>query len=240
MSAEQQPEDCFVIEPAPRPAVPVQGGGWFPVRRIFCVARNYAAHAREMGADPSREPPFFFTKPGDAVLAVKAGAHGRFPYPPATREVHHEVELVVALGSGGAALTPEQARPCIWGYAVGLDMTRRDLQAEAKTAGRPWDVAKGFDASAPVSEIAPAAGRVLERGAIRLEVNGVPRQSGELADMMWSVPEVIAFLSRYFRLQAGDLVFTGTPDGVAAVQVGDHLHASIDDVGALSVEVVAD
>lgn len=239
MSIENVPGDPYVIEAPARPAVPVQGGGLFPVRRIFCVARNYAAHAREMGGDPSREAPFFFTKPGDAVLAVKAGEHGRFPYPPGTREVHHEVELVVALGAGGAALTPEQARDCIWGYAVGLDMTRRDLQAEAKAAGRPWDIAKAFDASAPISEISPAACHVPTQGEIRLEVNGEVRQCGDLADMVWSVPEMIAILSRYFRLQPGDLVFTGTPEGVGAVAVGDRLHAVIEGVGTLTLDVVA-
>lgn len=239
MSVENLPDDAFVIKPAPRPVVPVCGGGLFPVRRIFCVARNYAAHAREMGGDPSREAPFFFTKPADAVLPVKEGDVGRFPYPPGTREVHHEVELVVALGAGGTALSPEQAQACIWGYAVGLDMTRRDLQAEAKAHGRPWDIAKAFDASAPISEISPAACHVPQGGEIRLEVNGQLRQRGDLADMVWAVPEMIAFLSRYFRLQPGDLIFTGTPEGVGAVAVGDRLHGVVEGVGTLTVEVVA-
>ena len=229
----------FVIAPPPHPAVPVAGGGLFPVRRIFCVARNYAAHAREMGADPQREAPFFFTKPADAVLPVKTGEIGRFPYPLATREVHHEVELVVALGTGGVKLTSEAAQACIWGYAVGLDMTRRDLQAEAKSKGRPWDAAKAFDASAPISEILPAPGWVPANGDIRLEVNGAVRQHGVLADMIWSIPEVIAYFSRFFRLQAGDLIFTGTPEGVGAVQVGDRLDATVAGIGRLVLVVTA-
>ena len=229
----------FVIAPPPHPAVPVAGGGLFPVRRIFCVARNYAAHAREMGADPQREAPFFFTKPADAVLPVKTGEIGRFPYPLATREVHHEVELVVALGAGGVNLTPEAAQACIWGYAAGLDMTRRDLQAEAKSKGRPWDAAKAFDASAPISEILPAPGWVPAGGDIRLEVNGSLRQRGELADMIWSVPEVIAYFSRFYRLQAGDLIFTGTPEGVGAVQVGDRIDAAVAGIGRLALAVTA-
>jgi len=230
----------YVFEPPPRPAVPVIGGGLFPVRRIFCVARNYAAHAREMGADPNREAPFFFTKPADAVLPAGDGETARFAYPPATRDVHHEIELVVALGAGGADLSVEAARQCIWGYAVGLDMTRRDLQAEAKAQGRPWDIAKAFDASAPISAIRPAAaGWVPDGGAIGLDINGVPRQRGDLADMIWSVPEIIAHFSRYYRVQAGDLIFTGTPEGVGPVVVGDHLRGFVEGVGALSLDVVA-
>src|SRR5574337_1361121 len=150
-------EPRYVIEPPPLPAVPVAGGGLFPVRRIFCVARNYAAHAREMGQDPDKEPPFFFTKPADAVLPVAFGEEGAWPYPPATARVDHELELVVALDSGGVDLSAADAAACVWGYALGLDMTRRDLQAVAKSAGRPWDVAKAFDASAPISPIVPRA-----------------------------------------------------------------------------------
>ncbi len=229
----------FVIEPPTRPVVPVVGGGAFPVRRIYCVARNYAAHAREMGGDPSREAPFFFTKPADAVLPVRDGETGRFPYPPGTSDVHHELELVVALAAGGEDLSVEQARAAIWGYAVGLDMTRRDLQAEAKAKGRPWDVAKAFDCSAPISSLRPASGWVPDHGSIGLDVNGQARQRGDLADMIWSVPEVIACLSRYFRLEPGDLVFTGTPEGVGPVNAGDRLHGFVDGVGTLSLEVVA-
>lgn len=228
----------FVIEPPPRPAVPVAGGGLFPVRRIFCVARNYAAHAREMGQDPSREPPFFFTKPADAVFPVAFGEEGAWPYPAVTARVDHEVELVVALGAGGADLTPEAAAGCVWGYALGLDMTRRDLQADAKAAGRPWDVAKAFDASAPISPILPRD-QVGERaaGRIALEVNGALRQAGDLADMIWPVGPMLAELSRYFELKAGDLVFTGTPEGVAAVARGDRLVGRIAGLGELRLRV---
>ncbi|THF56881.1 fumarylacetoacetate hydrolase family protein [Pseudothauera rhizosphaerae] len=230
--------DQYVIAQPAQPAVPVAGGGLFPVRRIYCVARNYAAHAREMGADPTREAPFFFTKPADAVLPVRNGEAGHFPYPPATRDVHHELELVVALGRGGHDLSAEQAAACIWGYAVGLDMTRRDLQAEAKAKGRPWDVAKAFDAAAPVSEIVPANGRVLAAGEIVLTVNGETRQRGDLGDMIWSIPEVIAFFSRYYHLQPGDLIFTGTPEGVGPVVPGDRLSGRVAGVGTLEIEVV--
>ena len=228
----------YVLDVPPRPAVPVVGGGLFPVRRIFCVARNYAAHAREMGADPQREAPFFFTKPADAVLPVAAGETGRFPYPPATRDVHHEVELVVALGAGGADLSPDAARECVWGYAVGLDMTRRDLQADAKARGRPWDVAKAFDAAAPISEIRPAAGWVPAEGEIGVDIDGVARQRGNLADMIWPIAEIIVWLSRYYRLQPGDLIFTGTPEGVGPVVIGERLHAFVAGVGSLDLEVV--
>lgn len=232
-------EEQFVFPPAPRAAVPVQGGGWFPVRRIFCVARNYEAHAREMGADPTREAPFFFTKPADAVLPVASGETGRLAYPLATQDLHHEIELVVALGAGGENLTLEQARACIWGYAVGLDMTRRDLQAEAKAKGRPWDSAKAFDDAAPISALTHMPGVELTRGDIRLDVNGEPRQRGDLGDMIWSVAEVIAYFSRYYRLQPGDLIFTGTPEGVGAVRIGDELRGAVEGVGTLALEVVA-
>jgi fumarylpyruvate hydrolase len=227
----------YLIAPPPQAAVPVRGGGLFPVRRIYCVARNYAAHAREMGGDPSREAPFFFTKPADAVLPVRDGECGRFPYPLASHDVHHELELVVALGAGGENLTPAQAAGCIWGYALGLDMTRRDLQAEAKAHGRPWDIAKAFDHAAPISEIVPAAGQVLGAGEVELQVNGQRRQHGDLADMIWSIPEVIAFFSRYYCLMPGDLIFTGTPEGVGPVQPGDRLSGHIAGVGRLELVV---
>ena len=232
-------DDEFVLAPPPRAAVAVQGGGWFPVRRVFCVARNYEAHAREMGADPSREAPFFFTKPADAVLPLGDGESGQLVYPLATQDLHHEIELVVALGAGGENLTPEQASACIWGYGVGLDMTRRDLQAEAKAKGRPWDSAKAFDDAAPISALKHAPGVVMARGEIRLDINGETRQRGDLGDMIWSVPEVIAYFSRYFRLQAGDLIFTGTPEGVGPVRVGDQLRGTVDGVGTLALDVVA-
>lgn len=232
-------DQSFVIAPHGLPTVPVAGGGLFPVRRIFCVARNYAAHAREMGQDPDREPPFFFTKPADGVFPVAFGTVGRWPYPSATARVDHELELVVALSGGGCDLSPETAAACVWGYAIGLDMTRRDLQATAKAAGRPWDVAKAFDASAPISAILPRAG-VGERaaGVIELEVNGAVRQRGDLADMIWPVGAMLAELSRYFELKAGDLVFTGTPEGVGPVARGDVLVGRIAGLGELRLEVV--
>ena len=216
----------YVIPPPPVAAVPVRGGGLFPVRRIFCVGRNYAAHAREMGHDPDREPPFFFTKPADAI--VTGGAD--MPYPPATQDLHHEVELVVAIGTGGADIPVEAAKAHIWGYAVGLDMTRRDLQGEAKKLGRPWDMGKGFDHSAPIGELVPAPelGRKYgSDGHVMLIVNGVERQEGDIADMIWSIAEVIAALSRLVRLEPGDLIFTGTPEGVAEVKPGDVLEGLV-------------
>jgi len=206
----------------------------FPVRRVYCVGRNYAAHTREMGADPGREPPFFFMKPADAVV----GNGACVPYPPATADLHHEVELVVALGTGGADIAPEAARDHIYGYAVGIDLTRRDLQQVAKDRARPWDTAKGFDNAAPCGDIEPAAkiGHPT-RGAISLSVDGHPRQRGDLADMIWPVPEIIAHLSRLFTLHAGDLIYTGTPAGVGALRPGDRLDATIDGLAALSLTV---
>lgn len=229
----------YVVAAPPLPAVPVAGGGRFPVRRIFCVARNYAAHAREMGQDPEKEPPFFFTKPADAVFPVAAGEEGPWPYPGSSDRVEHELELVVALGGGGRDLSAEAAAECVWGYAVGLDMTRRDLQAAARSAGRPWDVAKAFDLSAPISPIVPRA-RVGERcaGRIALAVNGAVRQEGDLSDMIWPLGPMLAELSRYFELKAGDLVFTGTPEGVAPVVRGDRLAGHIEGVGDLLLRVV--
>jgi fumarylpyruvate hydrolase len=224
-----------VIPAAEPTSIPVVGGGAFPVRRIFCVGRNYAAHAREMGSDPDREPPFFFMKPADAVLLPGCS----MPYPPATSNLHHEIELVLALRSGGRDITAEAAPDHIYGYAVGLDMTRRDLQNEAKKTGRPWDMAKGFDLSAPITPIHPATADFNpNRGAIWLDVNGTRRQQGDLADQIWSPSEVIAVLSRLVTLQPGDLIFTGTPDGVAAVERGDHLVGHIDGLTDLSVEIV--
>jgi fumarylpyruvate hydrolase len=217
----------------PAPALvtaPVEGGGAFPVRRIYCVGRNYADHAREMGADPTREAPFFFSKPRDALAAG-----GAIPYPPATADLHHEVELVLALGRGGSDLTPDAASSCIWGAAVGIDFTRRDLQAEAKAKGRPWDTAKGFDASAPIGLIRP--GPAPQSGVITLSVNGEVRQSGDLSDMIWSSAEILSHLSALFELAPGDLVFTGTPAGVGAVNAGDRLNARAGDLPGLQVTV---
>jgi len=216
-------------------SLPIEGDARrFPVRRVFCVGRNYAAHVREMGGDPDREPPFFFTKPADAL--VPGG--GTLPYPPATRDLHHEVELVVALGGGGADIEAGQALDRVFGYAVGIDLTRRDLQAEAKKLGRPWDMAKGFDRSAPVSALRPVS-RIGHpaRNPIRLAVNGEVRQASDLAHHIWSVAETIAHLSGLVALAAGDLIFMGTPEGVAAVGPGDRLEAAIEGVGELCVTI---
>ena len=228
--------ESFVIEVPPVASVPVFGQkGRFPVRRIYCVGRNYAAHAREMGKDPDKEPPFFFCKPADAVVTDGADMH----YPPGTGNLHHEIELVVAIHRGGANIPGARALEHVYGYAVGLDMTRRDLQQEAKDAGRPWDFGKAFDESAPVSAIYPVASHGHHSsGAITLSVNGEMRQSQDLSDMIWSVPETIAFLSRYYRLQPGDLIFTGTPAGVGAVGRGDVLVGAIQGLSELKVRIV--
>ena len=218
----------WAVPPPERPAIPVSDGSLFPVRRIWCVGRNYADHAREMGHDPAREPPFFFAKPADAI--VPDGACLSFPR--ATADLHHEVELALAIGRAGADLTVEQAEAAILGYALALDMTRRDLQAEAKKAARPWDLAKGFDLSCPIGAIRPVAeiGH-LRRGAIRLEVNGELRQSGDLGDMIWTPAECVAALSRLVDLAPGDLLLTGTP--------GDTLRASCEGLGTLTIRYQA-
>jgi len=213
----------FIIAPPVMPSLAVSGDTRrFPVGRVFCVGRNYADHAREMGSDPDREPPFFFTKPASSVVAGPAVA-----YPPMTADLHHEVELVVALGPDAS----------IVGHAVGIDFTRRDLQAVAKAAARPWDMSKGFDGAAPVGALTPGA--AIPDAAIALSVDGVLRQSGRLSDMIWSVPEIIAELSRYLVLLPGDLIFTGTPAGVGAVGVGAHLNASIDGLAPLEITLTA-
>lgn len=224
----------YVFLPSPPPSLPVAGSSsQFPLRRVFCVGQNYAAHTREMGGDPERQAPFFFAKPAQAV-----DWSGEFPYPSASSNVHHEIELVVALDRGGRDLDPDQAQSCIFGYAVGLDMTRRDLQAEAKKAGRPWLAAKGFDHSAPCTPVVPAkdCGHPT-RGAIWLDVNGQRRQTGDLSEMIWKVPEILAHLSRLFRLEAGDLVFTGTPSGVGPVVPGDVMSGGVEGVATLEVRV---
>jgi len=223
------------VPPPPLPTlIPTATGETFPVRRVYCIGRNYAEHAREMGANPEREPPFFFAKPADALLAGDLD----LPYPPATGELHHEVELVVALGRGGSDIPAETALDHVWGYGVGLDMTRRDLQAEAKKAGRPWDMAKGFDHSAPIGLLVPAERLPApHKGAITLAVNGSIRQQGDLADMIWSVAESIAALSRLVRLAPGDLIFTGTPAGVGAVGRGDVLEGAIEGVGTVRTRI---
>lgn len=222
---------AYSITPPPPTDLAIEGGGLFPVRRIYCVGRNYADHAREMGSDPDREPPFFFTKPRDAVIAADA-----VPYPPATSDLHHEVELVLALGGGGVDLAPQEASALIFGAAVGVDLTRRDLQAAAKKTGRPWDMAKGFDASAPIGLIRP--GPAPASGAITLSVDGETRQSGDLDQMIWSCGEVLSHLSRLVQLQAGDLVFTGTPSGVGAISRGELIEASADDLPPLRFQLV--
>jgi fumarylpyruvate hydrolase len=226
---------AFVITPPAVPALAVAGSDQvFPLRRVFCVGRNYAAHAREMGADPNRDPPFFFTKPADAVVP----ASGSVPYPSATRELHHEVELVVALKGGGADIAPETALDLVWGYGVGLDLTRRDLQAVAKKDGRPWDMAKGFDASAPCSPLVPVERTGHPQDArIWLEVNGQRRQEGNLNEMIWPVADVIAALSRLVALAPGDLIYTGTPSGVDALNPGDKVRGGVDGVATFELAV---
>jgi fumarylpyruvate hydrolase len=224
----------LVIPPPPVAGVPVRGGGVFPVRRIFCVGRNYADHAREMGHDPDREPPFFFTKPADAVLTGGAD----MPYPTECAELHHEIELVVALRAGGADISQDDALSIVWGYGAGLDMTRRDMQAVAKKMGRPWDMAKGFDHSAPMGDLVPAERIEPSTGAIELKVNGAVRQSSDLSNMIWNVPETIAYLSRLVRLAPGDLIMTGTPEGVGAAVPGDVLEGAIAGIGTVRTRIV--
>ena len=227
----------FVLSPPPVPSLAVAGAdARFPIRRVFCVGRNYAAHAREMGRDPDREPPFFFMKPADAVVP----ATGVVPYPPQTDDLHHEVELVVALGSGGRDLSPEDVDAAIWGATVGIDLTRRDLQAEAKAAGRPWAWGKGFDAAAPMAPLVPRD-RVptLTQGPIWLEVDGKRRQEGDLSEMIWPVREHVAIISRSMTLAPGDLVMTGTPAGVGSLDPGARVRAGIDGLAELSFEMGA-
>jgi len=214
--------------------VPIARGGLFAVRRVYCVGRNYAEHAAEMGHD-TREPPFFFGKPADAL--VTGGAD--IPYPSQTADFHHEIELVVAIGKDGSDIAPAEALGHVYGYAAGLDMTRRDLQAQAKKAGRPWDMAKGFDQSAPIGSIAPASAiGHPDSGAITLSVNGTQRQKGDLADQIWNVADTIAYLSSFVALRAGDLIMTGTPAGVGAVARGDVLEGAIAGVGTVRTRVV--
>ncbi len=228
-----------LVIPAPAAVtLPVAGGGAFPVHRIYCVGRNYAEHAQEMGFT-GREPPFFFLKPADAVLPVAAGETGAMPYPTLTANLHHEVELVVAIGRGGRAIRAADAAAHIWGYAVGLDMTRRDLQNDMKKQGRPWCIGKAFDHSAPIGPIVPIATTgELTRGAITLDVNGQTRQRGDLAELIWNVNETIEHLSAAWTLQPGDLIFTGTPAGVGAVVRGDLMLARIAGLPELRVEMV--
>jgi fumarylpyruvate hydrolase len=219
----------FAFPPPSTPSVAIAGSAQrFPVHRIYCVGRNYAEHIREMGGD-AREPPVFFTKPADAVVANDEA----IPYPPRTANLHHEIELVVALGRGGRNIHKDHALEHVFGYAVGNDLTRRDLQAAAKKAGMPWDSSKGFDNSAPLSAIRPASQGHLSRGKIWLAVNGQARQQADLAEMIWTVPEVIAELSTLFELEPGDLIFTGTPAGVGALKPGDRIEGGIDGLEVL-------
>ncbi|HSQ82309.1 MAG TPA: fumarylacetoacetate hydrolase family protein [Casimicrobiaceae bacterium] len=223
------------------PSVPVVGTSQrFPVRHIYCVGRNYAEHAKEMGGDASKEPPFFFMKSADAIVPVVPPAVGRVDYPLATSNYHHEIELVVAIGGSAVKLAPEQAQSIVWGYAVGLDMTRRDLQNDMREKKRPWDIGKSFAQAAPIAPIHPVtATGVLSRGAIELDVNGVSRQRGDLSDMIWDVPHMIAFLSQMYRLEPGDLIFTGTPAGVGPVKSGDRLDGRVAGLTPLSIEIAA-
>lgn len=224
------------------PAVPIAGRQeLFPVNRIYCVGRNYAAHAREMGANPERESPFFFSKPANAIAPNGA----LLPYPQRTQDLHHEIELVVALAGAalavkGEQLSLEEAQAAVFGYGVGIDFTRRDLQAEAKDKARPWDTAKGFDNSAPMTALTPAADvGDLSDAHITLRVNGALRQEGHVSDLIWNIPELIAELSTYYRLRPGDLIFTGTPAGVAAVVTGDVLEGHVDGLETLKITIGA-
>ena len=229
----------FVFAPAAPVAVPIAGiQDSFPVRRVYCVGRNYAAHAREMGFDPDREPPFFFCKPADAVVPVAEGSTLSLPYPPETSNLHYEIELVAAIGKGGANISVDEALQHVWGYAVGLDMTRRDLQMKMREAGRPWELGKAFDQSAPIGPLHPAQSvKGIEQAGIWLQVNGADRQRSDIGKLIWSIAETIAYLSKYFRLEAGDLIYTGTPEGVGPVVRGDKMVGGVDGLGTLSVQM---
>ncbi len=224
----------YVFSPPSVTTLPIRGtADLFPVRRVYCVGRNYAAHAVEMGHDPDKEPPFFFQKNPDNIIVGDS-----FPYPAMTSDVHHEIELVVALSKGGENIPAEKALDHVFGYAVGLDMTRRDLQGEAKKLGRPWEVGKAFEESAPCGPIVPAE-KVgpLTQGAVTLEVNGETRQKGDINQMIWKIPEMISYLSDYFTLAPGDIIMSGTPAGVGAVKRGDVMRGVVEGVGELSVRV---
>lgn len=225
--------NAYVFEPSPVAVVPVEGESrGFPVRRILCVGRNYAAHRREMGGD-DRDPPFFFSKPADAVVPP-----GQDPaYPTRTKNLHHEIELVVAIGGAGQNVSPEAALDLVYGYAVGVDLTRRDLQSAAKDKGQPWDSSKGFDQSAPISAIKPWQGAP-PQGRIRISVNGEVKQDATVADMIWNVAEIVSEASKLWRLEPGDLIFTGTPEGVGALVRGDHVEGEVEGVGVLSFKIV--
>ena len=223
----------YAIDIGPRPSLPIVGSELrFPVGRIYCVGRNYADHAREMGHDPDREPPFFFMKPANAVVQNDS----TIAYPVGTADCHHEIELVVAIGTGGSSIAPDKALDHVWGYGVGLDMTRRDVQGQAKKMGRPWEMGKAFDESAPMTALSPAASiGHLAQGAIWLKINGEMRQQGDLAMQIWNVQEQISHLSNLVTLQPGDLIMTGTPAGVGRVHKGDKLEGHVDGVGDLRI-----
>jgi len=230
---------AYVVPPPPQPSVAVADrADRFAVRRIFCVGRNYAAHAREMGADPQRSVPCFFTKPADAVVDAGPAARAHIPYPPDTAELHHEVELAVALGRGGADIGADDALDHVWGYAVALDLTRRDRQREAKQRRHPWDWGKAFDRSAPVAPIHPAhqVGHPAA-GRIWLTVDGQPRQDADLAELIWPVPDIVATISRSIALAPGDLILTGTPAGVGPIEPGQQVRAGIEGLGELHLTV---
>ncbi|MDK3023200.1 fumarylacetoacetate hydrolase family protein [Cupriavidus taiwanensis] len=230
----------YVFTPPATVAIPVAGSDdQFAVRRVYCVGRNYAAHAREMGFDPEREPPFFFCKPADAIVPVQAGTTLELPYPAQTQNYHYEAELVAVIGKGGSDIAVEQALEHVWGYAVGLDMTRRDLQMKMREMGRPWEIGKAFDASAPVGPIHRASeiGHPQQAG-IWLTVNGATRQRSDVSHLIWSVAETVAYLSQFFRLEPGDVIFTGTPEGVGPVKAGDTMVTGVDGLGELTVRVV--
>lgn len=226
----------YIFPPQPKMTLPIRGSGkLFPVNRVYCVGRNYAAHAIEMGHDPDKEPPFFFQKNPDNLLLEG----NDFPYPTMTEDVHHEIELAVALKSGGDNIPADKAMDCVFGYAVSLDMTRRDLQGQMKKMGRPWEIGKAFENSAPITELIPAdqIGHPVE-GAVWLKINGETRQEGDLNQLIWKIPEMIAYLSDLFTLHSGDVILTGTPSGVGPVQRGDKLHGHVAGVGDLKLDVV--
>ncbi len=230
----------YVFPPQAPISLPIAGSdARFPVRRVYCVGRNYAAHAREMGFDPDREPPFFFCKPADAVVPVAEGQTLELPYPAETSNYHYEIELVVAIGKGGRDIPEERANEHVWGYAVGLDMTRRDLQMKMREMGRPWEIGKAFDASAPIAPLHPASavGHPSSAG-IWLQVEGADKQRSDIDKLIWSVPETIAYLSRFFELQPGDLIMTGTPEGVGPVVAGELMRGGVDGLGEIHVRVI--
>jgi fumarylpyruvate hydrolase len=241
MPNKEQQRMQYAIPAWDLPAVPVTGGNQlFPVRHIYCVGRNYADHAKEMGGDATKEPPFFFTKPADAVVPVVPPAIGRIAYPMATHNFHYELELVVAIGKSAANVAAADAQGIIFGYATGLDMTRRDLQNDMREKKRPWDIGKSFAQAAPIAPIQPIANTgALTQGEVTLLVNGERRQHGNLSDMIWDVPHMIEFLSALYRLEPGDLIFTGTPSGVGPVVVGDRLEGRIGALAPLAIEIVA-